>query len=315
MTGLHTRRRQLAQTTTRHRRGPHRELTQFPHRGTQTVLDVPHRYRIHIQVWAAIAHEPSPQGSWRRYTRRPTFPASNVDVRPGQQAPTAPACTPPTVGTDGNVTLQSFDTNGNRTSVTEPSGATTHFTYAETAIVTSVTDALGKTSTNVSDKAGLPLAITDPLGATTCYERDAFGRAVSIINPLGAVTRLQWTVEGKLAHRVEADGSKQSWTYDGEGNCVTHVDVLGGVTTFEYTDFDVLSARTGPDGLRYEFSYDSDLHLTRVTNPQGLNWDYVYDPVGRVTSETDFGDLTLTYERVTAGRRVPDERAWPDHLV
>lgn len=208
------------------------------------------------------------------------------------------------VGTDGNVTRQSFDTNGNRTSVTEPSGATTHFTYDETGIVTSVTDALGNTSTVVSDKAGLPLTITDPLGATTRYERDAFGRAVSITDPLGAVTRLEWTVEGKLARRVEAEGSEQSWTYDGEGNCVAHVDVLGGVTTFEYTDFDVLTARTGPDGFRYEFSYDTDLHLTQVTNPQGLTWDYVYDPVGRVTSETDFGDRTVTYGRDAAGRLV-----------
>ncbi|MEU7606960.1 DUF6531 domain-containing protein, partial [Streptomyces sp. NPDC041003] len=208
------------------------------------------------------------------------------------------------VGTDGNVTRQSFDTNGNRTSVTEPSGATTHFTYDETGIVTSVTDALGNTSTVVSDKAGLPLTITDPLGATTRYERDAFGRAVSITDPLGAVTRLEWTVEGKLARRVEAEGSEQSWTYDGEGNCVAHVDVLGGVTTFEYTDFDVLTARTGPDGFRYEFSYDTDLHLTQVTNPQGLTWDYAYDPVGRVTSETHFGDRTVTYGRDAAGRLV-----------
>ncbi|MCX5374987.1 putative T7SS-secreted protein [Streptomyces sp. NBC_00091] len=208
------------------------------------------------------------------------------------------------VGTDGNVTRQSFDASGNRLSVTEPSGATTRFTYDEAGIVTSVTDALGHTSTVVSAKAGLPLAITDPLGATTCYERDAFGRAMSISDPLGGVTRLEWTVEGKLARRVEADGSEQSWTYDGEGNCIAHIDALGGVTTFEYTDFDVVTARTGPDGIRYEFSYDTELRLTQVTNPQGLTWDYVYDPAGRVMSETDFGDRTLTYGRDAAGRLV-----------
>ncbi|AXE28308.1 type IV secretion protein Rhs (plasmid) [Streptomyces globosus] len=208
------------------------------------------------------------------------------------------------VGTDGNVTRQSFDVRGNRTSVTEASGAVTYFVYDDSGFLASVTDALGHTSTVVSDKAGLPLAITDPLGATTCYERDAFGRPVSITDPLGTVTRLEWTVEGKLARRVEADGSEQSWTYDGEGNCVTHVDALGGVTAFEYTDFDVLTARTGPDGVRYEFGYDSDLHLTQVTNPQGLTWDYAYDPAGRLISETDFGNRTLTYERDVAGRLI-----------
>ncbi|MFC9245537.1 putative T7SS-secreted protein [Streptomyces sp. NPDC057136] len=208
------------------------------------------------------------------------------------------------VGTDGNITRQTFDACGNRTSVTEPSGATTHFTYDETGSLTSITDALGHTSTVVSDDAGLPLTITDPLGAVTRYERDTFGRPVSISDPLGAVTRLEWTVEGKLARRVEGDGSKQSWTFDGEGNCVRHIDAIGGVTTFEYTDFDLLTARTGPDSVRYEFNHDTNLNLTQVTNPQGLNWDYEYDPVGRVTSETDFDDRTLTYERDAAGQLV-----------
>ncbi|MFF9567459.1 putative T7SS-secreted protein [Streptomyces sp. NPDC014685] len=208
------------------------------------------------------------------------------------------------IGNDGNITRQTFDSCGNRTSVTEPSGATTHFTYDETGNLTSVTDALGHTSTIVSDKAGLPLAIADPLGAVTRYERDAFGRPVSIRDPLGAVTRLEWTVEGKLSRRIEGDGSKQSWTFDGEGNCVRHIDAIGGVTSFEYADFDLLTARTGPGGVRYEFSHDTNLNLTQVTNPQGLKWDYEYDPVGRVTAETDFDDRTLTYGRDEAGRLV-----------
>lgn len=208
------------------------------------------------------------------------------------------------VGTDGNITRQTFDACGNRTSVTEPSGATTHFVYDENGNLTSVTDALGHTSTVSSDEAGLPLVITDPLGAATRYERDTFGRPVSISDPMGAVTRLEWTVEGKLARRVEGDGSKQSWSFDGEGNCVRHIDAIGGVTSFEYTDFDLLTARTGPDGVRYEFSYDTNLNLAQVTNPKGLNWKYNYDPVGRVTSETDFDDRTLMYERDAAGRLV-----------
>lgn len=208
------------------------------------------------------------------------------------------------VGTDGNITRQTFDACGNRTSVREPSGATTRFTYDETGSLTSIIDALGHTSTVVSDEAGLPLTITDPLGAATRYERDSFGRTVSICDPLGAVTRLEWTVEGKLTRRVEGDGSKQSWAFDGEGNCVRHIDAIGGVTTFEYTDFDLLTARTGPDGVRYEFSHDTNLNLTQVTNPQGLTWDYEYDSVGRVTSETDFDHRTLTYERDAAGRLV-----------
>ncbi|MFD6112805.1 putative T7SS-secreted protein [Streptomyces yangpuensis] len=206
------------------------------------------------------------------------------------------------VGTDGNVARQTFDERGNHTSVSESSGATTAFTYDESGNITSITDALGHTSTVVSDKAGLPLSITDPLGAVTRYERDAFGRPVSITDPLGAVTRLEWTVEGKLARRIEPDGSTQVWAYDGEGNCLSHTDAMGGATHFEYTDFDLLTARTGPDGVRYEFSHDTNLRLTKVTNPQALAWTYSYDPAGRLVAETDFDDRTLTYVYDAAGR-------------
>ncbi|MHC6624503.1 putative T7SS-secreted protein [Streptomyces globosus] len=206
------------------------------------------------------------------------------------------------VGTDGNVTRQTFDARGNRTSVTESSGATTAFTYDESGNITSITDTLGHTSTFVSDKAGLTLSIRDPLGAVTRYERDAFGRPVSITDPLGAITRLEWTVEGKLARRIEPDGSTQVWTYDGEGNCLSHTDAMGGATRFEYTDFDLLTARTGPDGMRYEFTHDTNLRLTEVTNPQALVWTYAYDAAGRLVSETDFDDRTLTYVYDLAGR-------------
>ncbi|MEU1277813.1 HYD1 signature containing ADP-ribosyltransferase family protein [Streptomyces sp. NPDC005805] len=103
---------------------------------------------------------------------------------------------------------------------------------------------------------------------------------------------------------MEADGTEQSWTYDGEGNCVAHSDPLGQVSRFEYTHFDLLTARTGPDGVRYEFTHDHELRLTQVRNPQGLTWDYAYDPAGRLISESDFDDRLLTYERDTAGSLV-----------
>ncbi|MER7107059.1 putative T7SS-secreted protein [Streptomyces sp. NPDC000229] len=207
-------------------------------------------------------------------------------------------------GADGTVVRQAYDEKGNRTAVTDTTGATTAFTYDEAGHLTTITDALGHSTVMRYDRAGLPIAITDPLGATVHYERDAFGRPVTITDPLRSVTRLEWTVEGKLARRIEPDGTEQSWTYDGEGNCLCHTDAMGGTTRFTYTDFDLLASRTDPDGARYEFSHDTNLRLTRVTNSQGLTWDYAYDPVGRPRSETDFDGRTLDYAYDAAGRLV-----------
>ncbi|MEV2212938.1 putative T7SS-secreted protein [Streptomyces sp. NPDC050997] len=206
------------------------------------------------------------------------------------------------VNPDGTVIRQTYDERGNRTSLTDPAGQTTRFTHDEAGHLASVTNPLGHTTTVRCDRVGLPVEITDPLGSVTRYERDPFGRPVTITDPAGAVTHLEWTVEGLLARRIAADGTPESWTYDGEGNCVSHTDALGKVTRFEYTHFDLLTSRTGPDGVRYEFEHDTELRLTKVTNPQGLTWAYEYDPAGRLVTETDFDDRSLTYAYDVAGR-------------
>ncbi|MET9461157.1 putative T7SS-secreted protein [Streptomyces canus] len=205
-------------------------------------------------------------------------------------------------GADGTHVTQQFDEFGNRTAVTDTSGTTTRFTYDDQGHLESVTNALGDTTRVRCNAAGLLLEITDPLGAVTRYERDAFGRPVTITDPTGSVTHLEWTVEGRLSRRTAADGTAESWTYDGEGNCTAHTDALGAVSRYEYTHFDLLAARTGPDGVRYEFAHDTELRLTRVVNPQGLTWSYEYDLAGRLIAETDFDDRRLTYDHDPAGR-------------
>ncbi|MFE4694231.1 putative T7SS-secreted protein [Streptomyces sp. NPDC056749] len=208
------------------------------------------------------------------------------------------------IGADGNVTRQSFDERGNRTKVIEPSGATTLYEYDEAGNLLSVLDSLGNRSTIRCNEAGLTASVTGPLGSTASCVRDAFGRPASAVDELGGVTNFEWTVEGKIARRLEADGTEQRWVYDGEGNCIRHTDALGGVTAHEYTDFDLLTGRTDPDGARYEFSYDSNLQLAQVTNPQGLTWNYVYDPAGRIQREIDFDHRTLSYTYDAADRLV-----------
>jgi YD repeat-containing protein len=55
-------------------------------------------------------------------------------------------------------------------------------------------------------------------------------------------------VEGLLAWRTNADGTREEWSYDPEGNPLTHTDAGGATTRFEVTQFDLVLARTGPDG-------------------------------------------------------------------
>ncbi|WP_308299606.1 DUF6531 domain-containing protein [Streptomyces sp. CJ_13] len=188
-----------------------------------------------------------------------------------------------------------YDERGNSLTTTDPLGAETRYTYDESGHLVTVTDALGHSRRVTSDAAGLPVAVTDELGHTTAARRDAFGRVVEMTDPLGQTTRMGWTIEGKPKWRTYADGSRESWTWDGEGNPLTHTDPAGNITRHTATHFGVPATRTDPDGTTYAFSYDTELRLTGVTNPQGLIWSYTYDEAGRLVTETDFNGRTLAY--------------------
>ena len=207
-------------------------------------------------------------------------------------------------GPDGALWRQAYDERGNRTQVIDPAGAPTLFTYDGHGRLGSVTDALGRTTRVETSAAGLVSAVTDPAGRTTRYRRDAFGRVTSVTDPAGRTTGFTWSAGGRLTARTHADGTRETWTYDGEGNCVEHTDAGGGVTRYEYTHFDLLAARTNPDGARHEFTHDAALRLTGVTDPQGLQWSYAYDPAGRLAAETDFDGRTHRYTHDAAGRLV-----------
>lgn len=206
------------------------------------------------------------------------------------------------VNPDGTRWVQEYDKAGSLVAVTDPAGHTTRYGYDRTGGLASVTDALGHSTRIRNDKAGLPVEVTDALGAVTTYVRDAFGRPVLVTDPLGARTRMEWTVEGRPACRTAADGSEETWLYDGEGNCTHHKDANGGVSRFEYTYFDIVSARIGADGVRYEFTHDSELRLVQVLNPQGLTWDYEYDAAGRLVAESDFDGRVQRYHHDAAGQ-------------
>ncbi|MEU5996994.1 DUF6531 domain-containing protein [Streptomyces sp. NPDC047197] len=205
---------------------------------------------------------------------------------------------------DGTAVKREYSPQGNPLVVTDAAGRSTRFTFDDAGRPTRACDALGHTTVIRTDRAGLPVEVTDPLGSVTRWERDALGRPTVFTDPLGAQTRLEWTVEGKLARRIAADGSQEVWLYDGEGNCTHHTDPNGAVERFEYTFFDLLSARTGADGVRYAFTYDTELRLTSVTDPQGLTWDYEYDAAGRQTAESDFDGRVQSYAHDGVGQLI-----------
>ncbi|MFF2404831.1 putative T7SS-secreted protein [Streptomyces goshikiensis] len=205
---------------------------------------------------------------------------------------------------DGALWRHTYDARGNRTSTVDPAGARTEYAYDVHGHLNRVTDELGHTTAIATNDAGLPMAVTDPLGHTTSVRRGPHGRVTAVTDPLRRTTRHGWTIDGKPAWRERADGTRETWQWDGEGNLVEHTDFAGNTTRHTHTHFDLPATRTEPDGTRYAFTYDTELRLKQVTNPQGLTWSYDYDAAGRLISETDFNGRSLSYAYDPAGRLV-----------
>ncbi|MEN2424288.1 RHS repeat-associated core domain-containing protein [Streptomyces rimosus] len=207
-------------------------------------------------------------------------------------------------GADGQIWRYTYDAHGSLLSTVDPLGAVTTYSYDKHGRLATVTDPLGSVRRHETDRAGLPVAVIDPLGAVTRVTRDAFGRVVSVTDPLGGITRMGWTVEGKPAWRVGADGAREEWQCDANGNLVRHLGPGTGAVTFEYGPFGQVTARTDADGTRYDFCYDQEMRLISVRNPRGQVWRYTYDAAGRLTAESDFNGSTLTYRNDPAGRPI-----------
>ncbi|MFD0317807.1 putative T7SS-secreted protein [Streptomyces flavalbus] len=212
-------------------------------------------------------------------------------------------------------------TDGNLTTVTKPSGATTRFTYDDRRRVTSWTDsnhsrydyayddqdrviAEGGEAGHIQitltysdphpDTGHRTTTLTTPDGHTTHHLIDHHSRVIATTNPLGHTTRT---------------------TYDTHGNPLTHTDPLGHTTTHTYDDdgrlirvtrpdgtelritrglFGLPTQVVAPDGARTTYTYDERGNRTAVTDPAGHTTHYTYDVHGRPTSVTDaLGNTTV----------------------
>lgn len=181
---------------------------------------------------------------------------------------------------EGNQTDLAYDALNNLTSVTDPRGFLTTYTYSGT-LLTSTTDALNNTtsytytdSLDAPAPEGLLESVTDPRGNTTSYTYDEFGQRTSMADALGNT----WT-----------------YLYDALGNLVDTTDPFGRVTHNEYDAAGRL--------VRTTRNYDP----ARMQNDQGqynIVTEYVYDAVGNQTQVIDtFGRITLN-EYDNAGRLV-----------
>jgi len=204
--------------------------------------------------------------------------------------------------------------DGNLTTVTKPSGATTTFVYDDRRRVTAWIDSNNSRYDYAYDdrdrviaeggEAGhvqITLTYTDPDpetghrtttlttadGHTTRHLIDHHCRVIATTDPLGNTTRFTYDTHGNLLTRTDPLGRTTAYAYEEDGRraAVTRPD--GSQIRVEHGPLGLPVEISGPDTARRTQEFDERGNRIAVTDPAGNTTRYTYDDAGRLTSVTD----------------------------
>ena len=179
--------------------------------------------------------------------------------------------------------VYTYDDDGNLTSVKNPDGTTTTYTYVEgTSDVATITmPGGGQYSYTYNDNHQLTRSIT-ATGLQTDYGYDAYGNSTSVTirpqNDTGAAIRSDST--------YTADGNMLASTTGGDRNTVTYSND---------TDRSLVTAVTDAKNAATSYSYDSMRRQTGVTGADGSSVSSVYADDYLTSLSHSGGDSSTTY--------------------
>ena len=233
------------------------------------------------------------------------------------------------VDAENGISRQTFDVNGNVTSVISPleeelntsqnlqqgeaGSHKTAYQYDKNNQLVKETNAIGMTSQYTYDAKTLRLSQTEESGTdsngeqtsrTKHYTYDELGRITSFTDSEGTVNYTYDNCGNILAvSEVKADGSEYTIerTYDALNRVSTYRDVYGNKISYTYDMYGNLKTMTYPDGSVVSYDTYDNGQLKSVTDNEGKVTTYTYDKNGRLITQTraDKSVETRTYD--TAG--------------
>ncbi len=198
-----------------------------------------------------------------------------------------------------NVSNVVYDDKGNTTSitVTGDGSLTTKMTYDEMNNLTSVTDPMGYKTTYSYDAHGNLVGISAPEGVTASIDVYTNGLPKVITNPMGVKTEFEYNSYGNLkTTTLPALSLSSSATYDKASRLVSATDALGRTTSFDYDANDNLVKQTDAAGHVTGYGYDANDNLTSITNAKGGVTSLTYDNATDWLTSVSFAGATKRYE-------------------
>ena len=219
----------------------------------------------------------TPDGEWMQFTYGTCV------------APSTP-CITQVQDNSGRTLTYTYDPDGRLTTVTDPAGGKTTYTWGAACTnanaitcteLLSITDPDShKTISNTYNSAGLVTGQTDATGGTWAYSYKTNSSAqitqTTVTDPRGIKDTLSFDASGYLSAETDAAGTSAAATTKTVFDPTTHL----------------LTSMTDPLGRTTNYAYDSLGNLTSLTELAGTahpsTWTFTYDPTfSRLTSITD----------------------------
>ena len=178
-----------------------------------------------------------------------------------------------------NVTVASYDANGNLVQVRDRKNQITKYDYDLLNRVTKLTDAMNREWRFQYFDDGAIKSTTTPSNATTSYTYDNVGRVKTIAYP---------------------GGPNVTYSYDANGNRTQMVDG-NGTTSYSYDEMNRLVSMNDAFGNLVGWRYDKAGYLDRLTYPGNRAVNYIVDAAGRLQSITDWLNHQTSYARDNSG--------------
>jgi RHS repeat-associated protein len=221
-----------------------------------------------------------------------------------------------------------YNSTGQLTAVTDPSGASVAYAYNATGGLKSIADQLGHVTTVTAWNArNQPTSFTDPNGVVVnlSYEPARGLLSQLVVDAAGSpsTTTIAYDQIGEVTQVTLPNGVSESYTYDGARRLTSVTNSAG--ETIHYTrdamgDATAVSIANAASATTYsrargfdelgrlikqfavgtelvKFGYDRTSNLTSVTDPLSNVFSYGFDPLNRLIQEVDQSGATVNLAR------------------
>ena len=200
----------------------------------------------------------------------------------------------------GATVQYSYNIDGIQTVTTYPDGSTLSIEPASWGAPARIVDAYGQATECRVDAFGMIESITTASGATTSYTHDIRATGIvqaSITYPDGTSTQIERDNAGRAVATTDAAGRRTSLSRDVRGLITQSMDPIGLTSTVEYTPEGWPTAVTHPDGTTVNATYDGEGNQLSLTNEIGAIRTTAYTVFDAPVATTDASGATtrLTY--------------------